>query len=272
LSHVIAEDTTAVDLARAGWYRALAAAVRDPHRGRADPLADAGAWAALDAAAALLREQPGVQSLELAPGEVAPDALDPAALREAWRAPDRIAHYDSVFGLVVSKECPPYETWYCPQTFSIYRSQHLADISGFYRAFGVEPSTDRPERADFVGIELEFMAWLIQKELHARSTRGPDSEEVATCRDAQRSFLKDHLAWWAPAFALALRKVADGISDERELETPTRSALGAFGKLLAAFIAIERALLGVAAPTQLVQPAGTDEDSPGCAECPGGGE
>jgi len=272
LSHVVAEDTTAVDLARAGWYRALAAAIRDPHRGCADPLAADDAWAALDAAAALLREQPCLQSLELAPGEMAPDALDTAALRDGWAAPDRVARYDSVFGLVVAQDCPPYETWYCPQTFSVYRSQHLADIAGFYRAFAVKPATDRPERPDFIGMELEFMAWLIQKELHARSTRGPESDEVATCRAAQRRFLEDHLAWWAPAFALALRKVADGISDERELETPARSALGAFGKLLAAFIGIERALLGVAAPTELVRPAETDEDSPDCAECPGGGE
>jgi len=270
LSHVVTEAATAVDVARAGWYRALAAAVRDPHREFAHPLDEDGVWAALDAAAALLREQPSVtDSFELAPGEVTPDSLDPAALRTGWMAADRIAHYDSVFGLVVSKECPPYETWYCPQTFSIYRSQHLADIAGFYRAFGVEPSTERP---DFIGMELEFMAWLIQKELHARSTRGPESDEVATCRDAQRTFLKDHLGWWAPAFALALRQVADGIGDERELESPPRSAIGAFGKLLSAFIGIERALLGVAAPTELMQPAETDEDSPGCAECPGGGE
>jgi len=270
LTNATTEDTTAVDVARAGWYRALAAAVRDPRRGRADPLAEDGAWAALDAAAELLRLHPRVQSFELAPGELPPDALDPAALRAGWAAADRIAHHDSVFGLVVSKECPPNETWYCPQTFSVYRSQHLADIAGFYRAFGVEPSTEHPERADFIGMELEFMAWLIQKELHARETRGPDSEEAATCRDAQRSFLTDHLAWWAPAFALALRKVADGIRDERALDTPARSALGAFGTLLAAFIGIERALLGVAAPTELVRPAGTDEDSPGCKECPGG--
>jgi len=183
-------------------------------------------------------------------------------LEDRIDAPDRAQHYGSIFGLVVSPDCPPCETWYCRQTFSVYRAQHLADIAGFYRAFGVEPELERP---DFIGTELEFMAWLIRKELHARETYGPTSDQAEVCRDAQRTFLEDHLAWWAPAFALALRKAADGVRDERSLDDPPTSALGAFGKLLAAFVAIERALLGVDAPTELVRPEATEEEQPGCA-------
>ncbi len=71
------------------------------------------------------------------------------------------------------------------------KAQIMADIMGFYRAFGVEPSTDR---ADHIGAELEFMHLLTLKEAHA--LKAGQSDKAQLCRDAQQKFLREHLLTW----------------------------------------------------------------------------
>lgn len=71
------------------------------------------------------------------------------------------------------------------------RVQDLADINGFYRAFGLETNTDRP---DSFSCELEFMHYLIFKELRAKTSNQPDAnEKIAICLDAQKKFFWEHL-------------------------------------------------------------------------------
>lgn len=65
------------------------------------------------------------------------------------------------------------------------RAQGLADINGFYRAFAVEPDQDRP---DALNMELEFMHYLILKEIRTRN-----SEKASVCFDAQKKFFTEHL-------------------------------------------------------------------------------
>ncbi|SNQ62033.1 TorD/DmsD family molecular chaperone [Candidatus Methanoperedens nitratireducens] len=71
------------------------------------------------------------------------------------------------------------------------RVQHLSDIMGFYHAFGLEPDKDRP---DSLHIELEFMHYLIFKEIHALLREDADSiENASVCRDAQKKFFNEHM-------------------------------------------------------------------------------
>ena len=65
----------------------------------------------------------------------------------------------------------------------------LSDIMGFYRAFGVEPKDDRP---DSLTNELEFMHYLIFKEMRARDVN-KDREKSGLCLDAQKKFFINHL-------------------------------------------------------------------------------
>lgn len=71
------------------------------------------------------------------------------------------------------------------------RAKALADIMGFYRAFKVEPSKDRP---DSLTTELEFMHYLIFKRIHAieKSIKGA-KEKAAVSLDAEKSFFEEHL-------------------------------------------------------------------------------
>jgi len=89
---------------------------------------------------------------------------------------------------------------------SLTRTFEIADVAGFYRAFGVEvtPGTERP---DHITAELDFMHLLAVKESVARSEEG-EGEHVAVCCDASRTFLRDHLGRWTQRFAERLGEVA----------------------------------------------------------------
>ncbi|HDZ22473.1 hypothetical protein LCGC14_0615620 [marine sediment metagenome] len=76
----------------------------------------------------------------------------------------------------------------------------LADIMGFYRAFGVEPSGDR---ADHMAAELEFMHLLTLKE-HYAAGKG-DQEHATLCREAGQKFFRDHLSLWTEGLLAAMR-------------------------------------------------------------------
>ena len=72
----------------------------------------------------------------------------------------------------------------------------LADIAGFYRAFGMGVSGERP---DHVVAELEFLALALLSEADAIDRGQHDRAEVAG--DAIRSFLRDHIGMWIDAWA-----------------------------------------------------------------------
>lgn len=80
------------------------------------------------------------------------------------------------------------------------KSQIMADIMGFYRAFGVEPNGERP---DHLAAELEFMHYLTIKEHHAQ--RAGQSDNASVCREAQENFFADHLAEWSESIADMMR-------------------------------------------------------------------
>lgn len=111
--------------------------------------------------------------------------------------------YNRLFAHLGSTKCPPYETEYGFD--NIYqKTQALADISGFYTAFGLEISPRNTDRADFFSTEMEFMSFLAVKEAHALEQHENEHEEI--CREAQRKFLTDHLGRWVGIFVQVLEK------------------------------------------------------------------
>lgn len=100
-----------------------------------------------------------------------------------------IREYDRLFR---AKEIWLYGTEYTSE-HEFQKSNNLSDIAGFYKAFGLEIDNDRP---DSLEAELEFMHYLIFKEINA-----PDKEKAETCADAQRKFFAEHLSPMARTIA-----------------------------------------------------------------------
>lgn len=127
------------------------------------------------------------------------DSLKDSSL-EALRS-----EYTRLFSLTVAGGIPPYETEYGHKDV-FFKTQRIADIAGFYGAFGLEISDLNRERIDYIGAELELMYWLTLKEEKARA-EGKE-EEAAICRDAAGKFLQDHLGRWGSYFGDQVAKSA----------------------------------------------------------------
>lgn len=131
------------------------------------------------------------------------DAVD--ALRGAIPDPDALVemageHHRLFSGSVA---CPPYESSYAPDPFQ--QARQMADIAGFYRAFGAEPSGPAADRPDQVGCELEFLAFLMVTRVEA--VEQGREEDAAVCAAAEETFLREHLGRWLGPLCLELEKV-----------------------------------------------------------------
>lgn len=176
--------------------------------------------------------------------EKAVDALRPAIA--ALTAASLEDGYTRCFGHAMSKDCPPYEAEY-GQPHIFQKTQTLADIAGFYRAFGLDLAADSHERVDHVSVELEFMHFLCLKEAYALAKQHPD-EQLALCREAQSKFLRDHVCRWAFGFARRLcAKAGDTLYQE-------------LGQLLAVFLEAELRALGLK-PAEVAGPDMIEEGS-----------
>ena len=113
------------------------------------------------------------------------------------------AEHVAAFGHTTAADVPAYEARYGARHL-FQETQCMADVAGFYRAFGFEEADAPRERPDHIAVELEFMHVLAIKEAVALSHGWVEQAEV--CRDAQAQFLRDHLARWTPTF---LGRLAD---------------------------------------------------------------
>jgi TorA maturation chaperone TorD len=215
-------------LARAVVCRALAAILGPPSGDAREPLSEPRTRRALPAAAALLDGG--------APGPVSEAARRlVAALDGAFPDLDRLRA--RLFGPTLRGRVCPYETEY-GGAHLFQQAQSLADVAGYYLAFGLTPPADGGERADHAALEFEFLGFLSLKEAYALERR--DAEMVQVSRAALRRFLRDHLGRFGRAF---------GVSLERE---DPEGIFGSAGSLAAAFLAAECRRQGVAAGPDLL--------------------
>lgn len=137
--------------------------------------------------------------LNLVPGDSAALPVINISLEELQ------SEYRQTFGLAGS-QC--YETEIgLPHEFR--QSQEMADIAGFYQAFGFRTGGAVRERPDHLAAELEFMSVLALKEALALAHGNREQAEI--CQDAQRKFLNDHLARWVGLIPASLHRLSPPI-------------------------------------------------------------
>jgi TorA maturation chaperone TorD len=186
-----------VALCRSALYEALALGFRRPDAETLRRLADAAGAAGLVLAAAFLDRDDG---------DGARMTLTAAVRRlEEHVAPLAVlaSAHARLFGHTVRGGVPAYETEYGGDDL-FGQPQELADLCGFYAAFGLVPASGSAERADHVSSECEFMMVLTRKEALALE-RG-DASMLAETRKGERLFLRDHLARFLPSLAERVRR------------------------------------------------------------------
>ena len=81
------------------------------------------------------------------------------------------------------------------------RPVELADINGFYSAFGMHIQDTDPDLPDHLSVELEFLSTLLLKMAWQKT---PSTAQSQICARAARKFLEDHLGRWVPSLVKQL--------------------------------------------------------------------
>ena len=212
---VMEVTTLELALCRSLIYEALALGFCFPNREVAERLASPAGCVALAEAAFLLEAELGDQVRELA--------------RDAREVEELPRRFQLLFGHTSRGPVPPYETEYGTDALFL-QPQEMADIAGFFRAFGLELERTQHQRVDHIACECEFLAFLCRKEAYALEQGDEDMLEQ-TCR-AQRLFLKDHLGRFGPAVGRKLAREDEGF-------------YGVLGRICAAFLEGECRRLGL---------------------------
>ena len=205
---VSAEDRTQfaeTAVARSGMYKRLAEALAYPAPATAEAVRSGEFHREIATYAAYLPPQPnedarlrqrcmdGLSALAASHGSVTTDGMG--------------EDYGDIFGHALSRDCPPYETEYAGAHIFM-QSQELADIGGFYAAYGLAIDVASHERLDHIGPELEFMHVLCEREAYALNN--DRDEQAEACAQTQGQFIEDHLGRWGTYFGQLLAKQGSG--------------------------------------------------------------
>ena len=144
----------------------------------------------------------GLEALiEEAADEEFPVRIDPALIEDLRTL--RVDHAKLFVG-PFELLAPPYGSIYVDDAERVMTESTLA-VERRYRQEGLDVGLDEP--ADHVAAELEFVYYLVVKELEALADG--DRETAADYRRKQRSFLETHLGVWMDEFAENVEEHAD---------------------------------------------------------------
>ena len=101
---------------------------------------------------------------------------------------------------------PPYGSVYMDSGNTVMGSSTL-DAANLYRDAGLDISGNFKQPPDHIAVELEFMYYLIFKELKA--VEKSDMDVASDYMTLQKVFLQRHLGSWLPEFAERVEKEAE---------------------------------------------------------------
>jgi TorA maturation chaperone TorD len=106
-------------------------------------------------------------------------------------------------GVVRDGILPPYE--------SLYRTERLQkksaqEINRLFSKMGVQVPEEWHQPSDYIGVELDFMRFLCEKEWRHRDNGERNAFREAV--EAEKSFLEKHLTLWVPIFCERMLKEA----------------------------------------------------------------
>ncbi len=190
MTSAAAERATRAALARAQVYGLLARAFGRPDAELRSEVESGGFRKALSEALSAL----GCDDIAAGLDDLVPDG-------------DLTGDFTRLFNPSVDANCPPYETEYTG-AHVFMRVQQLADVAGFYRAFGLRVAAGFHERPDHIAAELEFMHVVSLKE--ARALASGERAHAAVCRRAQARFLEEHLGRWLTPYRQQVSALGGG--------------------------------------------------------------
>jgi TorA maturation chaperone TorD len=106
-------------------------------------------------------------------------------------------------GVIRDGILPPYESLYQAERLQKKTAQ---EINRLFSKMGVQVPDEWHQPSDYIGVELDFMRLLCEKEWRHR-----DNGERNALREAvetEKSFLEDHLTLWVPIFCERMLKEA----------------------------------------------------------------
>ena len=98
-------------------------------------------------------------------------------------------------GVDRSGPLPPYESVYRTERI---QTKYAQEVHRLFSKMGIRVPEEWHQPLDYIGVELDFMRLLCEKELRHRN----DSQLKALreALDEERAFLEDHLGPWVPIF------------------------------------------------------------------------
>lgn len=149
---------------------------------------------------------------------------------------DLVVDYTGLFDAPAGQYLAPYESVYRAdsrgeqgQPLALVYGPSTVAVRRLYAEAGAEIAPEFRDLPDHVGMELEFMAFLCERE--AEAWGGGLEEDAATWQDWQRRFLEEHLGVWIDALCEKMQRLA------------RTGFFRAAASLTAAYVAQERAIL-----------------------------
>lgn len=115
-----------------------------------------------------------------------------------------VQDFHDLFMVPGEKYCTPYEAVYADKRFigdtivgNLLMGPSTVAVQKFFKRVGFEVSKDYKELYDYIGLELEFMALLCEKE---ENTIDNTPHAISSILKMEMEFVSDHLSKWIPAF------------------------------------------------------------------------